>query len=131
MNWRKITRYLLLITAAVWIVYDFFPFFDPATGDTISEVIAYYALRLYSLPFVFGVLCGHFFFLRDGRYPKPKILLPVALLVIATDVIAHLTQNLIMLHLQTYPCVPLLLGIPFGFLFWPQQKSNKLNNEDL
>jgi hypothetical protein len=89
MNWRKVTKILLVTVAVVLIVYDFFPFFAKERGDTISEVILYYALRCFSLPYTFGVLAGHFFLPRDGYCPQPRILLPLAALVIGIDVLSY------------------------------------------
>ena len=131
MDWRKVTKWILAITAFVWIVYDFIPFFDPAHGDTISEVMLYYALRLFTLPLVFGALCGHFFWPRDGSYPKPKVLIPVLVGVIVLDVIAYRFDIGFLKYLQTFPFVLFFVGFPVGVIFWPQQKSDKLNGDEL
>ena len=126
MDWRKITKILLVTVAVVLIVYDFFPFFAKERGDTISEVILYYAMRCFSIPYTFGLLCGHFFFPRDGVYPKPAVLLPLGALVIGVDVLSYVL-NISYLHmLQTYPAGALIVGLPIGVLFWPQQRSDKL-----
>ena len=129
MNWRPITKWLLVITAVVWAAYDFLPFLNPARGDTISEVIAEYGLHLFSLPFAFGILMGHFFFLRDGALPKPRVLIPVMLAVIGLDVLTYFTHgdlSMMLRHAQTYTPISFIAGIPVGTLFWPQQKSDKL-----
>lgn len=134
MNWRRVTKWILVLTAVVWAVYDFIPFFNPTRGDTISEVMLYYALRLFSLPFAFGVLCGHFFFPRDGVRPRPLPLVLGVLLVIGLDVLAYATESTVstaLQHLQTYPFIALVVGIPHGVLFWPQPKSDKLGGDEL
>ena len=127
-HWRPITKVLLVTTAIVWAVYDVFPFLNPDRGDTISEVILYYSLRSFSVPCAFGVLCGHFFFPRDGAVQKPKILVPLFLLVVLFDVVAHVFDVSCFLHAQSYPFVPFLVGIPTGTLLWPQSRSDKIHS---
>lgn len=134
MNFRRITKWLLVIIAAVLIIYDIFPFIDQTRRDTISEVILEYGLHLFTLPFAFGVLVGHFFWPWEGHYPKPKILFPLAALSIGLDIIAHCTDGIasnVLQYAQTYPIIVCLIGIPLGHFFWPQQKSDKLGGDDL
>jgi len=126
MHWRKITKILLVVVAVTLIVYDFFPFFNPDRGDTISEVILYYSLHLFSLPLAFGVLCGHFFFPRDGVKPKPYVTLPIAAMSITIDVLTHTYNVEILEKAQTYPFIWFLVGIPVGALFWTQSKEDKI-----
>lgn len=126
MNWRKVTKIILVVAAMGLILYDFIPFLDPTRGDTISEVIMYYALRLFTLPFGFGVLCGHFFWPWDDHYPQPKILIPVAVLLLVLDVAAHTCSIGFLLTVQSYPIIWFVSGVPFGHCFWPQQREDKL-----
>ena len=126
MEWRKVTKILLVTVAVVLILYDFIPFLNPERGDTISEVIMYYALRLFTLPFVFGTLCGHFFWPWDGYHPKPWVLLPATALLIALDVVTHVCAIQVLLVAQTYPIIWFVPGVPFGHFFWPQQREDKL-----
>ena len=126
---RHITCMILIVTAVVWGVWDFVPFFTPERGDTISEVILYYSLRCFSLPMMFGVLMGHFFFPIDSLKPKPKILIPIGLSVIVVDLVSYyapwecLTD---VLHkAQEYPGIWFVVGIPVGLLFWSQSKEDK------
>ena len=123
---KRITGIILIVTAAVWAAWDVVPFYTPARGDTISEMILYYALRLFSLPLTFGVLCGHFFFPRDGAKQHPKILIPLGLVVIACDVVAHVCNVGALQFAQSYPAIPFIIGVPVGLLLWPQSKSDKL-----
>lgn len=130
MRWRPITRWVLIIIPAFLIVYDVFPFLDPARGDTISEMTMFYAFRLFTVPFTFGTLCGHFFWPREGHHPQPKILLPVAAFSIGLDVVTRVFNIHFLEVAQTYPIFWCLIGIPFGHFFWPQQRSDKLPNLD-
>lgn len=128
MRWRPVTIGILIATAVIWALYDVIPFLDPARGDTISEVILYYALRSLFIPYAFGVLCGHFFFPRDGAEQHPRILVPLSLAVLIYDVVAHVFNVPVMLSLQAYPFVPFLVGIPIGTWLWPQSRSDKLQD---
>lgn len=55
------TAWVIICTAAFLIAYDFYAFRTRGKGDTISEVILSYSLRHPVIPFIFGVLMGHFF----------------------------------------------------------------------
>lgn len=123
--WRGPTKILLVVVGLGLVLYDFLPFLDPARHDTISEVVAEYSLRLFTLPMVFGALMGHFFFLRDGTRPKPYITLPVLALFIAADVATYLTGLQALEWARSYPAAWFIVGIPLGALFWPQTKSDK------
>ena len=129
MDWRRVTKILLIVTAVIWIIYDLFPFADPARGDTISEVIMQWSLHVFSLPYAFGVLIGHFLWPREGHTPKPQVLFPMAAAVISLDVISYVSTGTIaaaLHHLQTFPLVVFIIGVPIGHFFWPQQKSDKV-----
>lgn len=126
MSYRKITKILLIVMSLTLIIYDFFPFYTPVRGDTISEVVLYYSLRLFTIPFAFGTLSGHFFFPRNNTKPSPKVLLPVGFFVIILDTLTHVLSIEFLEKAQTYPFIWFLIGIPFGVIFWPQTKEDKL-----
>ena len=125
-HWRKVTQIVLVVVASFLIIYDLFPFFAKESGDTISEVILYYSLRCFSIPFIFGMLCGHFFVPRDGHYPKPYILIPTWAAIILLDVSTYVWHIQILMTAHTYPAIALFIGIPAGILIWPQQRADKL-----
>ena len=56
MTLRTITKTICIGVAVLLICYDVIPFLAPERGDTISEVIAKWGLKFFSLPFAFGVL---------------------------------------------------------------------------
>ena len=120
-NYRKITKVLLAVVAVTLIVYDFFPFFAKEKGDTISEVIQYYALHCFTLPLVFGTLMTHFFWPRNGE-PKPAVLLPLLGLSICLDVLSYVLDINILLKAHAYPMIAFCVGIPVGVLFWPEKR---------
>ena len=124
--WRRTTKILLVSVAVLMIVYDLFPFFDKASGDTISEVILYYSMRCFSIPFIFGMLCGHFFFPRDGHYPSPWVLIPTWIGIVLLDVITYVCHIDFLMVAHTYPAISYCIGVPIGILVWPQQRADKL-----
>jgi hypothetical protein len=126
MEWRTITKIVCVATAAFLIIYDLFPFFAKESGDTISEVVLYYSLRCFSIPFIFGMLCGHFFVPRDGHEPKPYILIPTWVAIILLDVATYVWNIQILMSLHTHPWVALFIGIPVGIFVWPQTRTDKL-----
>lgn len=123
---RTATKFICIFTALFLLGYDFIPFLNPERGDTISEVIAKWGMHIFSLPFTFGILCGHFFFLRDGAKPQPKILIPLALIAILMDVVGSVFNVPALLWLKGHPPVAFLAGIPIGTWLWPQSKSDKV-----
>ena len=127
MNWTRVTKIFLIVIAVSMTMYDFIPFFSTERGDTISEVIAQWSLHLFTLPFAFGMLCGHFFFfLREVYRPKPYILIPIGLASVALDVVTRVYDISILMHCQAIPAGALAVGLVVGVLFWPQTRSDKL-----
>ena len=126
MNKRTVTCILIAVTAVVWVAWDVIAFMDPARGDTESEVIAWLGLRSFSIPMLYGVLAGHFFFLNDKRKPRPWITIPIGLCCIAADIVSHVMDVELLQQLQTWPWIWALAGIPIGALFWTQSKKDKL-----
>ena len=129
MSNRAISKIIWVSVAVLLVAWDVVPFMDPVRGDTLSEVLAKWGLKMFSLPMMFGVLCGHFFFLRDNVRQKPRVLLPIGAGVIGADVLSRVLSGGIAYHLQlaqAYPWVWCLVGIPLGALLWPQSKSDKV-----
>ena len=125
-NWRPITKVIVIATAVIWASYDVLPFLNPSRRDTISEVIIHYALNMFSLPFAFGTLMGHFMWPWEGHHPKPKVLFPTLGAFIAIDCFVYFTDNRLsqlLAQAQGYPIFLFLVSIIFGHFFWPQQKT--------
>ena len=62
MQWkRKVTVWVVMITGLILLGWDLYVFLTPPEEDTISEVIALWATEWTVVPFMFGVLMGHFF----------------------------------------------------------------------
>jgi hypothetical protein len=123
----NLTKWILYLVAIGLIGYDFVPFLLHDHGATISEVIAKWALKYLSVPLGFGVLMGHFFFIRDGSRPRPEILLPIAAAAIGLDVVTQVWDVGVLEGLWRYPWVWFLCGLPIGHFWWPQSKQDKLS----
>lgn len=127
MTLRTITKIICISVAIFLIGYDIIPFLNPGRGDTISEVIASWGLKFFTLPFVFGALCGHFFLLRDNANPpNPYVLLPLIIIVVALDAVGSIWNINVLMFIKQHPFIPLFVGIPAGSWLWPQSKSDKL-----
>lgn len=59
------TKYVLLVTVVVLILYDILAFCRGGTDATISNVIYKLSLDNPIIPFAAGMLCGHLFW-RDN-----------------------------------------------------------------
>ena len=58
------TEYIILIVLSVLVAsYEVYALLDNKPGDTISEVVWYLSKRPL-LPFLVGIVCGHFFWQR-------------------------------------------------------------------
>lgn len=51
----------MFICAAILVGWDIYVAISPPENDTISEIIQEYAFKHPIIPFIFGVLIGHFF----------------------------------------------------------------------
>lgn len=81
MNWRRISAGVIIGTLILVIGYDLIPaFLTPESGDTISEVIRDWSARGFVLPYLGGVLVGHFWVRIPGAESAPWVwLAPAAL----------------------------------------------------
>lgn len=130
MNYRIISKMLIISFAVILIVYDFFPVMSGVKGDTISEVILVWGLHSFSVPFAFGMLCGHFFLPMDGLpTPKPYILCPIGAVVILLDVAANVFHLSFLFWLQSYPIFAFSVGFVIGTLLWPQTRRERLKGD--
>lgn len=57
----KFTRCFLLVTVIIWVGYDVWVYFARGVNETISVHVHDIAKMYPILPFLAGVLCGHFF----------------------------------------------------------------------
>ena len=121
---RKISGTIIVLTIVIWSVWDIIPFTNAESGDTLSEIILYYALRSFSIPFGIGIFCGHCLFPVKDAKQYPLILVYVGVAVISYDIIAHAFDIAVMQCPQAYPYVPFIIGIPVGILLCPQSRKD-------
>lgn len=62
MNKQDWTRIVVLLTPIIWIAYDLFAYFHWGNAYTESAYIFRWAYYCPGIAFLFGLLCGHFFF---------------------------------------------------------------------
>jgi hypothetical protein len=115
---RKISIGLLVVCFAVMTAWDVYPALTPELGDTISEAVRDGGAIYYLLPYVCGILMGHFFFNKDDRSSKnlPALWVTCAALA-ARD----------LFEVMTFPGgTPLsfILGVLAGYIWWPQGVYN-------
>lgn len=66
MTWPQATFWFLLATAILWAIWDVVAFLRGGKAATISKVISEASWYSPALPFLIGLLCGHFFFGMGG-----------------------------------------------------------------
>lgn len=62
MTARTISGVVILVTFVVWIIWDIFAFYYGEGVSTLSVVITDWSFYSPGIPFLFGGLCGHWFF---------------------------------------------------------------------
>jgi hypothetical protein len=120
MNWKQWTAAVIISGVAGWIIWDFVVVgAAPANVDaTISQIILEWAYDWPALPWAVGVLCGHWFWPRyvysslDRSTWRYWVLGLLAVAAMAVDIV-WLDR--------VFPLLPFMLGIPIGYLLWPQR----------
>ncbi|MDB4726479.1 hypothetical protein OAF54_03490 [bacterium] len=111
---RKISAGLLIICFAIMTLWDIYPALTPEKGDTISEVVRDTAWVFYTLPYVCGVVMGHFFFNKEDHSTRNIPAIWGALLVFA------LRDGFQVCSFPGGNGVSLILGTISGAIWWPQ-----------
>lgn len=85
MSLRRISAAVIVGTIVLVVGYDLVPaFVDPRPGDTISEVLRDWSVRGWVLPYLGGVLAGHFWLrVPWARANAAAWLLPAAAMALA------------------------------------------------
>lgn len=75
-NWptKKITTALIIVTIAVWGIWDLVAVWTPRPGDTESEIILDAFQSHPSLVYLFGMLCGHWTWPNKERFKYDEML---------------------------------------------------------
>jgi hypothetical protein len=113
----KITLALVAGTALAWIAWDVV--LGARHQKTESMWLAGWAREWSALPFAVGALVGHWF-VQNPNYDAWPLAVVALGAVLAWDV-ARRIDWLRPARWLAYPGLWLLLGIPVGFLWWPQR----------
>ena len=113
------TKLLIWIATTVIIGYDIVAMLYGGSEATISNVMGRgWAWQYATLPFVWGVLSGHLFWIANGeiKYYKARVIL-----------LGILGAGILLLDFvdvyDIMPIVPMIIGIPLGRLLFPQHYS--------
>jgi hypothetical protein len=114
---RRITGILMVVCIVVLLGWDIFAVAQEGdgSGNTISEIIRDFS-HFEFFPFVAGVLIGHWFWNGKAFIPSPLryyILGAIGLAVVIFSVLWSCN-----------PMIPLVLGVPLGRIFWPQERRD-------
>jgi len=133
---RHTTAVLLAGAVLLLLFWDIKVAYNDVKGDTISELVRDLGHSWYVLPYVFGVITGHFFWNRaaEDMLPKKQHLL-VFFGVIGGSSVLVLVRDLVNLAipLVRYDYANLTLvvaGFFVGAKFWPQHLPKKEEQPD-
>lgn len=116
---RLISGVLTVVCFGIMILWDIYPALTPEEGDTISELSRDISTYWYSLPFVFGILPGHFFFNREDRSTRNiPVLWVLAAILLARDIV----------NIGTFDGgmpISFVLGVIAGAVWWPQAPAKE------
>ena len=109
----RITKWFLVSVVILVAGYTLCMVSNDTPGDTVSEVVLRYALDWATIPFVWGVVTGHFFWpTKCFRFHWAKV---IWLIYIVFTFILWDAADLYNVH----PLIPVVLGIVVGAMLWP------------
>lgn len=123
----------LLVPVISYIIWDIFLATNAVKGDTISEVVLFYAKRSLFLPTTLGVLLGHFFWPIYNNHLHNRlpgwaivtILVTLGLFGIGFDIMNALrglsNGSAFLTFLLKWPIILALFGILVGHFVWGQK----------
>lgn len=134
---RTITISVIVATTIIITAYDILVYIEPTRGDTISEVLLWYAYNHPVIPWMWGGLAGHLFWpmktygrrvvpipFFDASFPtKTYRTHSLITLVIATVTLGVMPFAGILLSMN--PATFLLPGIAAGHWGWPQTTERR------
>lgn len=121
-NTILITKVVMLIVFVGIVIFDSIMAANKTKGDTISEITLLTSIRIVFIPYALGFLCGHLFWPSAKRYVPVWISLPVG---VGLGILIN--KIILSLGCTIMPIWFVLVGVPFGFLLWPQKKE--IDNE--
>jgi hypothetical protein len=127
----SVTKWLIILTILIWIVWDIYVAVAH-TEATESEVIRDWATAHPSFGFGVGVLMGHWFF----NFKKGAVYLdyirPWGMYAVWTIIgLGMIVDVGLGLFGPVYPAISFILGIIFGAVLWPMDRSKALGSEEV
>lgn len=118
---RKISAALIVVTVAVWVVWDVIAVAVGGAYATESIVIRDWATAHPSLALSVGIIAGHWFWNVDEvRYPQ---LMWAAFGVIGTALLLDFT---VLTYPTVYPLWPFIGGMVLGRVLWPLENAKRV-----
>jgi hypothetical protein len=111
---RIITSWLLVFGAIFYTAFDLWAARTP--GATISEVLINYFYRHPVAPFTLGALLGHLTWPSVTVRPHSE-----TIAIVCSYIALSAVMYLLNVIPAVLPVIPLVLGLPFGHLSWPQR----------
>jgi len=117
----KGSKWIVVLTAIVWSVWDVIPAMNQGRGDTISEAIRTWSRTAWVVPMGWGILTSHFF-VNIGQPENYQL----RFYVMSGFFVACIIANLIHSYYMGYVLSPavrvgvMLFGMGIGMFFWPQ-----------
>lgn len=118
---RRITVWLILVTVAVWIIWDIYVA-TTGTGATESEVIRDWAATWSFLPYGTGVVAGHFFF--NWEELPEKLVRRVMMVAVWVSIVLVLLAD-IFIGMVASPAIVFCGGVLVGHMLWPMEVKIK------
>jgi hypothetical protein len=119
MTARSVTQWLLIGTGIIWLIWDIIAAANGKSGDTISELITWYAS---TKPFIaggFGILCGHFFIPGPVKRRSVIALVVYGLLTVAAGLLGRASSEMATLNADII-WLYFIGGLAVGGIFWAQ-----------
>lgn len=112
----KKTKWFLLISGIIWLVYDIIMAANGKKGDTISEVTLFYSFKNSFIPFAVGYLAGHLFWPRKKE--ELNIFISIGLGIVLGIITFFINR---LSGISFYPIIWMTVGIPLGHFIWWQE----------
>jgi hypothetical protein len=133
---RRVTAVALGSSALILLVWDVIVAYNDVQGDTISELVRDLSHAWYVLPYVFGIVTGHFFWNRPASemLPKAQHLNVFFAVVVGSSALVLLRDLVNIAHpMPAFAYANLTLvtvGFFVGAKFWPQAIPEKKEPQD-
>lgn len=115
---RKITQITIPVTTLMIIIFDIIVLKLGGGKATISNVIDAWSVTMAFIPSFVGILCGHLFTRNLFDRANWKYIALAIIFIFNSFAFAFINKQV---GYGIQPIVWLLISIPLGIYFWPQQ----------